>query len=177
MPMTEAIQTLIHKLEIGASSRLLRVVALCLTVVALALLYDLRAYRNLATPEAMDSAQLARNLAEGKGYTTLFIRPFSVYLLQKAYTESHGPAPLGDRTDSRRIKGPHPDLANPPVYPLLLAGVMKVAPPFRYQAAGTGTINLGVKKVSVWNNAGGFWFYAPDILIDFLNQILFIAGT
>ncbi len=28
----------------------------------------------------MDSAQLARNIADGKGYTTLFIRPFSLYL-------------------------------------------------------------------------------------------------
>src|ERR1700722_18516943 len=115
MPMTEAIQTLIHKLEIGASSRLLRVVALCLTVVALALLYDLRAYRNLATPEAMDSAQLARNLSEGKGYTTLLIRPFSIYLVQK-HNEAKS---AGAGTGPMRVKTAHPGLGNPPLYPLM----------------------------------------------------------
>ena len=41
------------------------------------LLYNLREFRNLATPEAMDAAQLARNLAEGKGYTHAFHRPFA----------------------------------------------------------------------------------------------------
>src|SRR5271154_2054217 len=83
MPLSQLIQMLIHKLEVGAGSRYLRIVALALGVIALAFLYDIRAYRNFATPEAMDAAQLARNISEGKGYTTLFIRPFSLYLVQK----------------------------------------------------------------------------------------------
>ena len=45
--------------------------------------YNRRAFKNLATQEAMDSAQLGRNLAQGKGYTTLFIRPISIYLVKK----------------------------------------------------------------------------------------------
>ena len=52
-------------------------------MLALVVLYNLRAYRNFSTPEAMDSAQLARNIADGKGYTTLFIRPLSLYLVQE----------------------------------------------------------------------------------------------
>ena len=70
-------------------ARYLRFIMLGLAIIGLAFLYNLRAYRNFATPEAMDSAQLARNLAEGKGYTTLFIRPFSLYLVQ-----SHNEAKL-----------------------------------------------------------------------------------
>ena len=31
----------------------------------------------------MDAAQVARNVAEGKGFSTHFIRPFSVYLIEK----------------------------------------------------------------------------------------------
>ena len=80
----------------------------------------------------MDAAQLARNIAEGKGYTTLFLRPFSLYLVQ-----SHNQAKRAGCADQRRLrtsrrsKPAHPDLANPPVYPLLLAGLMKVLP-FHY---------------------------------------------
>ena len=47
------------------------------------MLYDWRCYRNMNTAEAMDSAQVARNLAEGHGFTTLFIRPLSLYLLEQ----------------------------------------------------------------------------------------------
>src|SRR6267142_2092118 len=83
MPSSETIQMLIHKMEVGTGSRYLRYFALIIGVVGLALIYDLRAYRNLSAPEAMDSAQLARNISEGKGYSTLFLRPFSLYLVQK----------------------------------------------------------------------------------------------
>ena len=44
----------------------------------------------MATQEAMDAAQLARNIAQGKGYTTLFIRPFSMYLVKKRNLEKQG---------------------------------------------------------------------------------------
>jgi Dolichyl-phosphate-mannose-protein mannosyltransferase len=167
MRMTERIQMLIHKLEVGAGPRYLRILALVLGVVALAFLYDLRAYRNLATPEAMDAAQLARNLSEGKGYTTQFIRPFSLYLVQ-----SHGPAQTsGSLTnataDRANIKMAHPDLANPPVYPLLLAGLMKVLP-FQY------AVNL---KTPFWTNNGSFWRYQPDFLIAIFNELFLIMAV
>jgi hypothetical protein len=159
MPMAELIQMLIHKLEVGASSRLLRVTALCLIVAALAFVYDLRAYRNISTPEGMDSAQLARNISEGKGYTTLFIRPFSLYLVQK--NNAGKPA----TADPARIKTAHPDLANPPVYPLVLAGLMKVLP-FHF------TVN---QKSPFWNDNGKFSRYQPDFFIAAANQILLLA--
>src|SRR5208283_4580973 len=117
MPLSQLIQKLIHMLEIGTVSRYLRFVLLGLAIVALAFLYDLRAYRNLATQEAMDSAQLARNLADGKGYTTLFIRPFSLYLLQTNNYSKYASVPGNTNLDFARIKTtPHPDIANPPVY-------------------------------------------------------------
>ena len=51
----------------------------------------------------MDAAQLARNIAEGKGYTTLFIRPFSLYLVQSHNEAKHaaraGDHQLGFRTN------------------------------------------------------------------------------
>src|SRR5271169_6813660 len=146
MPLSQLIQMLIHKLEIGAGSRYLRIVGLAVGVIALAFVYDLRAYRNLAAPEAMDAAQLARNISQGNGYTTLLIRPFSLYLVQR-YNEARSPFALTNAAfDFAQIKTAHPDLANPPVYPLLLAGLMKVLP-FQY------AVNL---KKPFWTNGGKF---------------------
>ena len=66
----------------------------------------------------MDAAQVARHLAEGKGYTTDFIRPFSVYLMQKHNHALHaGEIQTTNAVDFAELNGPHPDLANPPVYP------------------------------------------------------------
>ena len=77
------IQDIIHRIEEGPGLRYLRYSLIPIAILGLILLYDFRGMKNFNTQEAMDSAQLARNLAEGKGYTTLFIRPFSVYLIQK----------------------------------------------------------------------------------------------
>ena len=175
MPLSQLIQKLIHMLEVGALARYLRFLLLGLAVVGLALVYDLRAYRNLATPEAMDSAQLARNLAEGKGYTTLFIRPFSLYLVQSHNEARHAAAPAGTNDlDFARIKDhPHPDLANPPVYPLVLAGLMKVLPfhypvelkkPFwsdssRFLALSAGFPDHGVQSSPLAGGGGADLFY------------------
>jgi Dolichyl-phosphate-mannose-protein mannosyltransferase len=162
MPLSELIQRLIHMLEVGAVSRYLRIFALALGVISLAFLYDIRAYRNLAAPEAMDAAQLARNLSEGKGYTTLLIRPFSLYLVQR-HNEPKTPVLLTNATpDFALIKTAHPDLANPPVYPLVLAGLMKILP-FNYP------VNL---KSPFWANNGSFWRYQPDFLIALFNEML-----
>jgi hypothetical protein len=162
---SQFIQTLIHRLEVGAGSRYLRYIALVLGVVGLAFIYDLRAYRNLAAPEAMDAAQLARNISEGKGYTTLFLRPFSLYLLQQ-----HAAAKIPDGStnappDAARIQTAHPDISNPPVYPLALAGLMKVLP-FDY------TVN---SKSPFWANNGSFWRYQPDFLIALFNEALLLV--
>ncbi len=169
------IQTILHKLEVGGGLRPLKWGLLVLALLVLMLSYNFRGFKNMSTMEAMDSAQLARNLAEHKGYTTLFVRPFSVYLLQKAAADNNGPAPVGDTTDRGQLRGMHPDLANPPVYPLLLAAMMKLAPGFRYQAAGTATFNLGRKHIGLWNFNGGFWIYPPDFWISLFNQGLFLV--
>ena len=167
MPLSELIQRLIHMLEAGAGLRYLRAFVLGLAVVGLALVYDLRAYRNFATQEAMDSAQLARNIAEGKGYTTLFIRPFSLYLVQRHNEAKHAATPTTTNVDFANIKHntSHPDLANPPVYPVVLAGLMKVRP-FHYP--------VELKK-PFWSNSGRFWRYQPDFLIAVFNEILMLA--
>ena len=148
------IQEWIYKLEVGEGTRLVPLILGMLALLSLAALYDFREYKNFSTAEAMDSAQLARNIAEGKGFTTLFIRPLSIHLVEQRQIE------IAQRTnDFSLLKSGHPDLANPPVYPTLLAGLMK-ALPFRWD------IKAGVP----------FARYQPEVLIALWNQALFIAA-
>ncbi len=130
MMIAERIQALVHKLDVDAGTRWLNYAALVLAVAALAVWYDTHCYLNFSAPEAMDAAQVARNLSEGKGFTTEFVRPFSLYLIQKHnHAEPAGSLVSAKATDSAEIYGPHPDLANAPLYPLVLAGLMKIHTP------------------------------------------------
>ncbi len=149
MQLLHILQKLIHKLETGRG--VLRLVVIILLVGVVCGLYDLRCFRNMAAPDAMDAAQLARNIARGHGYTTESIRPFSIHLLREKADDPSG-------KDPARIIGPHPDLANAPVYPVMLAGLMKVAP-FRFE--------IPPKK--------GPSRYQPDFLITLFNQGVFIV--
>src|SRR5271157_5761563 len=115
------LQDLIHFLTTAGSggNRFFRIGLGLLALVALVFLYDWRAFRNLSTQEAMDAAQLGRNIAQGRGYTTFFIRPLSICLV-KEHSERHPqPRPPGQAPDPARLQTGHPDLANAPLYPLL----------------------------------------------------------
>src|SRR5262245_46028493 len=97
--MIHQIQEWIHRLELGSGARVMRAGLAVLAFLVLAGLYDWRQYRNLSTEEAMDQAQVARNLAAGRGFSTDFIRPLSVALLEgKTGSTSAG-------GDAARLKG------------------------------------------------------------------------
>ncbi|MEY4387389.1 MAG: hypothetical protein RLY20_2672 [Verrucomicrobiota bacterium] len=153
-------QDLVHRVETAISGPIARFALAVMAVVALAVAYDWRQARNLSTQEAMDSAQLARNISEGKGFTTQFVRPFSMFLIRRANQERLDSLPKEQLADLCRVKGDHPDIANAPLYPLMLAGWMKVLP-FHFK--------IDPKP------GEGFSRYQPDFLITVLNQLLFIA--
>ena len=166
MMIAERTQALIHKLEVEGGARWLNYLALTVAVLSLAIWYDLHCYRNFANPEAMDAAQVARNLSAGNGFTTEFIRPFSVYLIQK---HNHASAPnqtaLTNAFDFAQIQGRHPDLANAPVYPLLLAGLWKLhTPDWKVEMHKT-----------FWSEGGRFTRYSPEFFIAIFNQILLLV--
>jgi hypothetical protein len=161
------LQDIIHFIEVGAGKRLFRFVLPVLAILGLALLYDFRGYRNFSTAEAMDSAQLARNLAQGNGYTTLFIRPLSLYLVQQKNQGKSLPSSPTSPPDYAQVKTAHPDLANPPVYPLVLAGLMKILP-FHF------SVNM---KGGFWANNGAFYRYQPEFLIAVFNELLLVVAA
>jgi 4-amino-4-deoxy-L-arabinose transferase-like glycosyltransferase len=149
-------------LEVRIGPRVFRIGLTVLAVAALTFLYDWRAFKNMSTQEAMDSAQVGRNLAQGRGFSTSFIRPLSIFLVKHHNQQS--PTEPANASDPARLKGAHPDLANPPLYPLVLAGLMKILP-FHYPVSQGG----------FWTYGGAFWRYEPDFLITLFNQLLFLG--
>lgn len=160
-----SLQELINQLETGMGARVMRVALVILAVVGMGLLWDLRALRDFSAPEAMDAAQVARNLAQGKGYTTLFIRPFSLYLVQTHNEARSAGSQSAPGTDFAHIQTGHPDLANPPVYPTVLAGLMKLLP-FNF--------NVETSK-PFWSDSGRFQRYQPEFLMDIFNELLLMV--
>ena len=112
------IQTWIHYFEEGAGILWIKAFMLAVCAAAAIVAYHFMEARNFMAPEAMDQAQLGRNIAEGRGFTTWYIRPLSIHLLQdKARAKG---------TDVNAVlRTAHPDLENPPLYPVLLAGLFK----------------------------------------------------
>lgn len=147
------LQEWIHKFEEGEGVKYIKWSVVILALLGLAALYDVREFRNMSLQEGMDAAQLARNISEGKGFTTDFIRPFSMHLIQK-HRVDHDPL----------IRGAHPDLANPPVYPLMLAALMKVLP-FNFE------IHTQDKE-----SGNPFYRNQPDFLIALFNQLWLFAA-
>jgi hypothetical protein len=168
------LQDMIHRLEIGPWFRYLRISLSCLAVVMLVVGYNWRSFRNMSSVEAMDAAQVARNLSKGKGYTTLFIRPLSIHLVKTRNETKRGTPVAGANTDDARLNGMHPDLANPPVYPCVLAGLMKVLP-FKYPVDNTHPFWSVPAMRPTPGSPRQFWRYEPDFLISLFNQILFFA--
>jgi hypothetical protein len=144
------LQEWIHHWEEGAGARGLKVAAAILGFAALACLYDVLAFQGFPCEEAMETAQLARNLSAGQGYVTKSIRPFSIHLLQQAAAPGQ---------EQREVSLPVPDLNNPPVYPVLLAAAMKVLP-----------VEFTARKDQ-------YWFYQPERWIAVFNQLFFLGAA
>lgn len=140
------LQELIHSLEEGAGARAMKWVGFIAAFLVLAVAYDMRGWRNFSSPEAMDAAQVARNLAEGRGFTTQFIRPASLYL-------------LGNQSGAGSLTNAHPDLANAPAWPALLAGAMRVLP-LRHAIPADDTTHT----------------FQPELAIAWVNQGLFLVA-
>ena len=117
----KGIQDWIYSLESSAAKLWIRWILGSLFLLGLAALYLFTEARNFSNPEAMDMAQLGRNLAMGRGYTTRMIRPLSFKLYRERAAERQV-------SQAGLLQQPHPDLHNPPVYPVMLAGLFKVLP-------------------------------------------------
>jgi 4-amino-4-deoxy-L-arabinose transferase-like glycosyltransferase len=142
-------QEFIHSLEEGAGKKIVTAAVSVAAVLGLIALFDTLLFRNMTTPEGMEMSQLARNIAEGKGYTTQVWRPLAIHLIQ---VHHHDVGSL--------VKEAMPDIQNPPLYPVLLAAWLKLMP-FSY-------------KIPTGQN---FVYHRPDFWVALFNQLLLLGGA
>ncbi len=155
-------QEFIHRLEEGSFSRIIQLAFVVLAIVGIAVVYNIRSFKNLNSADSMDAAQLARNLSEGRGYVTDNITPLSMHLVKQRHDdriEQRAAAGIEiqpkDYQDEMKLRNNHPDLANAPLYPWLLSLYMKVVP-FDYSM----------------DPGQPFSRYQPDLMIALFNQLL-----
>ena len=77
-------QQAIHSIDQGISANYIRGAMFVALIISLPLLYLFVQFRGFSTVTAMDQAQIARNLASGKGFSTQFLRPLAVWQLEDA---------------------------------------------------------------------------------------------
>ena len=75
-------QSIVHSVEQGKAARAIRVALIVVAIIGVALVLLLFRFRGFAHAEAMDQAQLARQIADGQGFTTKFIRPLALWQLE-----------------------------------------------------------------------------------------------
>lgn len=110
---TGSVQGLVHSLEQGRLAPLLRGFVIAVVILAVGLIYLGWKFRGFSIPEAMDQAQVAREISKGNGWSTQYIRPLAVWQLE-----------------SNKISLPRdnfPDTYNAPLPPLVNALPVKLA--------------------------------------------------
>ncbi len=123
MATERSVQEAVWHIELGRGKLIIQWLVIVLVAITLSLVYTAGQFRGLERREAMDMAQLARNIARGEGFTTSFIRPVSLWHLREQARWNFGDTNVLDRAMFH-----HPDLYNPPLYPLALAGLFRLMP-------------------------------------------------
>lgn len=105
---------IVYSIDTGTGLKIIRVTLYILILLVIVMVYTATQFRGLKTEEAMDFAQLGRNMSVQNGMVTKTVRPLSMWKMQQ---RTPGEDPM---------IGAHPDLFHPPAYPALLAVGFKV---------------------------------------------------
>lgn len=117
-PFESRIQDLVYNIDAGIGLRLIQVFLGYLALIVLLVLpFTALQFKGLKEAEAMEYAQLARNLMQQNRFVTQVVRPATMqFLTQNAPVHK----PMVER---------HPDILHAPVYPAMLAGIFRLYPP------------------------------------------------
>jgi hypothetical protein len=138
----KTLQDWVYNVEAGPIRVWLVRIALVFLVVGMSAYIGIREFNGLRTFEAMDLAQQARQLAEGKGFTTLLIRPLGLWQV-RANLENAAPPVTA-----------FPETLTPPLYPVLLAAGFKA-----------GMISKLISFELSAEELKGFRTFPPDLVV------------
>ncbi|MEN7973233.1 MAG: hypothetical protein ABFR47_05315 [Verrucomicrobiota bacterium] len=124
---------IVYSIDTGTGLKVIRVSLYILFLLVIVMLYTATQFRGLDNEEAMDYAQLGRNISLNGGMlTTKCIRPSSMWKVASRNVQ-----------ENSQVAG-HPDLYHPPAYPMLLATGFKFfemigIDPFKLPEGGRAT--------------------------------------
>lgn len=104
-----SLHDIVYSIDTGTGLKIIRVTLYVLILLVIVMVYTATQFRGLKSEEAMDLAQLGRNMSVQNGMVTKTVRPLSMWKMQTMTDEED---PVVDL---------HPDLFHPPAYPALLA--------------------------------------------------------
>ncbi|GAB4249546.1 MAG: hypothetical protein OHK005_16360 [Candidatus Methylacidiphilales bacterium] len=110
------LQSIVYAMEVGGIRWWITRGVLLAVWFGLAVFYFVSEFVGFSRAEAMDQAQLARQVAEGKGFTTQFIRPLAIWQLKES----------GKKVEEIDLLN-FPDTVNPPLHPLVNAVGFKLS--------------------------------------------------
>lgn len=111
MAIESAVQWWLHAFEQGKLAKWVMRVVVATLLVMLVVVWLAVKFNGFNTPEAMDQAQIGRQIATGQGYTTLYARPLALSVMAGA----------------GRLKAPLPEVSNAPLGPVINAVVMRAS--------------------------------------------------
>ena len=103
----------VYSIDTGTGLKIIRVALYILILLIIVMLYTATQFRGLKSEEAMDYAQLGRNLSLNGGLVTKCIRPVTMWKMSELNPD-----------ENPQIVG-HPDLFHPPAYPAVLSVAFK----------------------------------------------------
>ncbi len=121
MSRPKTAQEFIHWLEVGEGARWIRLAAVLTATFALSLLVAWKQFHGPVSELTLIQADTGRQLARGAGFTTNVNYPQAVAFLQTR----------GMKFDAVR---PGPELYQAPLYPLVIAGAMRLLPEAKREA-------------------------------------------
>lgn len=114
-PFESRLQDLVYNVDVGVGREIIRFGLYILFFFIFILVYTVVQFKGLKEEEAMDYAQLGRNVAQQKAFVTQCVRPVTAgFFLSRPEVQN----PLIMR---------HPDILHPPLYPLALGAAFKLS--------------------------------------------------
>ncbi len=156
------VQSAVYSLEQGMWAKVIKISMFSLLIVVLSLVYLFIQFAGLSTPTAMDQAHIARNLSEGKGFTTDYITPLALNTLRDAGKLGPEDAPA----DVSRL----PDFYQSPLNPWLNSFALWIVKPGE-KASSTDLIYRGDRVLATVSLvffllSVGIWYFVGSQLFD-----------
>jgi len=148
MPLETGLQWFVHAFEQGSVAVWLRrlLVAATLTIVAAVWLFV--KFNGFNDPDAMDQAQIGRQLASGQGYSTLYARPLAMHVMLA-------------RTG--QIREPLPEVSQAPLGPVLNAVILRLTG-MNFAFAPGEAVSPAERAIAI----GGLLFFVASLVMIFL---------